>query len=80
MDKVLLLTFMLIADSRYPPCTPLRTDSCTDIRPQWPTLYIPCPPNTYCPPYDIPHTARGQRDLQRELEQERERRLGEPDE
>jgi hypothetical protein len=49
------------ADPAYPPCTQYRTDSCTQPPPQrWPTLYIPCPPDTYCPPTDIPHRGKEQ--------------------
>lgn len=48
-------------DPAYPPCTKYRVDSCTEPPPpKWPTLYIPCPPDTYCPPHDIPHHGKEQ--------------------
>ena len=73
MQALLSISFALsVADPRYPPCTATRTDICTDSKPTWPTLYIPCPPHTYCPPYDIPHPGKQQR--------ESERFRGEPDE
>ena len=56
---------LMAATTEYAPCTKYRTDICTDA-PQWPTLYIPCPPNTYCPPNDIPHSAKKQRELEQE--------------
>jgi len=60
---VWLMAAINLAPAYYPPCTPVRTDSCTEAPPQtqWPTLYIPCPPDTYCPPHDIPHSGKQQR-------------------
>jgi len=48
-----------VGPADYPPCTAELRDRCIQQQPeQWPTLYIPCPPNTYCPPYDIPRYRR----------------------